>query len=197
MRALHRIRIARAGSGRIRAARRILAVSVLLSWVMLATACTTAAGDATSAKGDPSAEAAAVANAQLNFARCMRDHGQNVPDPDPATRELRFPTPSSHERGSPWDIAVQACQHFLPGGAFAGPPDAQELEQLRAFAVCMRAHDIDMSDPETTGPDIGSIVIRGRLANASRTELDNDPVYKVAMAACKDKLPASADGGTK
>jgi hypothetical protein len=197
MRALHRIRIALAAVGCTPAMRRIPAVPVLLCGVMLATACTKPASDSTSAKANASAEAAEVANAQLNFAKCMREHGQNVPDPDPATRELRFPTPSSHERGSPWDIAVQACQHFLPGGALAPPPNAQELEQLRTFAVCMRAHDIDMSDPETTGANIGNIVIRGRLANVSRTELDNDPVYKAAMEACKDKLPASAKGGTK
>ncbi|GAB3844596.1 hypothetical protein GCM10027610_059350 [Dactylosporangium cerinum] len=105
--------------------------------------------------------------------------------------------PSSHERGSPWDVATQACQHFLPGGVFNPPPNAQELEQLRAFAVCMRAHDIDMSDPETSGADIGKIEIHGRLANATRAEADNDPVYKAAMEACRDKLPASANGGTK
>jgi hypothetical protein len=164
---------------------------------MLATACTKPASDSPAAKARASAEAAEVANALLNFAKCMREHGQNVPDPDPATGELRFPPPSSHEPGSAWDIAVQACQHFLPGGTLNPRADPQELEQLRAFAVCMRAHDIDMSDPETTGTNIGSIAIHGRLENVSRTELENDPVYKVAMDACKDKLPASANGGTK
>lgn len=183
MRTLHRVRI--------------VAVPVLLCGFLLATACTTPASGPNSAKAaSASAEAAEVANAQLNFARCMRDHGQNVPDPDPATHELRLPTPSSHERGSAWDVAVQACQHFLPGGALVPPLNPQELEQLRAFAVCMRAHDVDMSDPETTGANLGTIVIRGRLANLSRTELDNDPVYKAAMEACKDKLPRG-EGGTK
>jgi hypothetical protein len=177
--------------------RRILAVPVLLCAVMLATACDRPASDSTEAKASASAEAAGVANAQLNFAKCMREQGQNMPDPDPETRELRFPTTSSHERGSAWDIAVQACQHFLPGGALAPRANTQELEQLRAFAVCMRAHDIDISDPETTGTNIGNMVIHGRLENVSRTELENDPVYKAAMSACKDKLPASADGGTK
>lgn len=164
---------------------------------MLATACSKPANDTPSRKASASAEASQVANAQLNFAKCMREHGQNVPDPDPATGELRFPTSGSHEQGSAWDIAVQACQHFLPGGALAPGADPQELEQLRTFAVCMRAHDIDMSDPAMTGTNIGNMVIRGRLANVSRAELQNDPGYKAAMEACKDKLPASANGGTK
>lgn len=174
---------------------RILVVPVLLCGVMLATACGKPAADSPSAKARASAEAAEAANATLNFAKCMREHGQNVPDPDPATGDLRFPAPSSHEPGSAWDIAVQACQHFLPGGTLNPRTNPRELEQLRAFAACMRAHDIDMSDPETTGTNIGSIVLPSRLANLSRTELDNDPVYKAAMEACKDKLPESANGG--
>jgi hypothetical protein len=164
---------------------------------MLASACGKPANDSPSAKAHASAEAAEVANAQLNFTKCMREHGQSLPDPDPATGELRFPTSVSHEPGSAFDIAIQACQHFLPGGVANPRANPQELEQLRTFAICMRAHDIDMSDPETTGTNIGNIVLRGRLANVSRTELDNDPGYKAAMEACKDKLPANANGGTK
>lgn len=177
--------------------KRKFAAPVLLCGVMLATACGKPANDSPSAKAHASAEAAEVANAQLNFTKCMREHGQNVPDPDPATGELRLPTDVSHELGSALDGAIKACQHFLPGGIANPRTNPQELEQLRTFAVCMRAHDIDMSDPETTGTNIGNIVMHGRLANLSRTELDSDPVYKAAMEACKDKLPASANGGGK
>jgi signal transduction histidine kinase len=61
----------------------------------------------------------------------------------------------------------------------------QELEQLQTFAVCMRAHGIDMSDPDTSG----GIHISGPLANADRAQLDADPGYKAAYEACKNKLP--------
>jgi hypothetical protein len=161
----------------------------------LATACGKPANDSAAAKANASAEAAEVANGQLDFAKCMRERGQNMPDPDPATRELIFPTNSSHERGSAWDLALHACQHFLPGGAVNPGGDAQELEQWRAFAVCMRAHDIGMSDPETTGANVGRMVIHGRLENVPKTELQNDPGYRAAMQACKDTLPGSANGG--
>jgi hypothetical protein len=178
--------------------RRILVLPVvLLCGVVLATACGKPARDSAAAKASASAEAAEVANGQLNFAKCMREHGQNMPDPDPATGELRFPTNSSHERGSPWDIALRACEHFLPGGAVDPGGDTQEIERLRSYAVCMRAHDIDMSDPETTGTNIGNMVIHGRLANVPKTELENDPFFKAAVEACKDELPANANGGTR
>ena len=66
-------------------------------------------------------------------------------------------------------------------------PTAQQLEQLRTYAMCMRAHGIDMSDPTPTG----DMHILGRLAHATQAQLNNDPGYKAAKAACKDKLPAS------
>jgi hypothetical protein len=66
--------------------------------------------------------------------------------------------------------------------------------------VCMRAHDIDISDPDTTGPRPGNMVIRGRLEYLSRAQVEADPGYKVAMNACKDKLPDGSpdkQGGIK
>jgi hypothetical protein len=36
------------------------------------------------------------------------------------------------------------------------------------------------------------MIIGGRLEHDSRTELNNDPGYKSAYQACKDKLPGGA-----
>jgi hypothetical protein len=81
-----------------------------------------------------------------------------------------------------------ACQSQLPASdpnshATAPPATAQELEQLRTYAVCMRAHGIDMADPT---PD-GNMILGGRLAHATQAQVSNDPGYKAAFAACKDK----------
>ncbi|MEV4411822.1 HAMP domain-containing sensor histidine kinase [Catellatospora sp. NPDC049609] len=64
-------------------------------------------------------------------------------------------------------------------------PTAKEMQQLRAFAVCMRSHDIDMSDPS----EDGNLAIGGRLQNVSRAELEADPVYLAAREACRDEQP--------
>jgi signal transduction histidine kinase len=74
----------------------------------------------------------------------------------------------------------------LPTG---GPRvSSQEQEQLSAFAACMRAHDIDMSDPT---PD-GNLAIGGRLQNVTRAQLEADPAFSGALKACSDTLPSPA-----
>lgn len=72
----------------------------------------------------------------------------------------------------------------LPAGA--PTPTAADLQQLRAFAACMRAHDIDMADPT---PD-GNLAIGGRLQNVTRAELEADPGYVAAQGACRDNQPS-------
>ena len=62
------------------------------------------------------------------------------------------------------------------------PPSPQELAPLRAFAVCMRAHGIDMSDPQPNG--------NMTTGAATRDQEQNAPAFKAAEVACRDKLPA-------
>jgi hypothetical protein len=80
---------------------------------------------------------------------------------------------------------MRACQPLLPGGGAPAAGDPQQLEGLRLYAVCMREHGVEMTDPD---PDTGNSQFTGRLANASRDQILNDPTYKTADAACKDKL---------
>jgi hypothetical protein len=161
--------------------------------VLAAAACDTAADDgiaSADSSASPSTSPRTVSEEQalVDFAGCMRARGQNVPDPDPNGG----PFPPRGPHGVGWDAAEQACQHLLPGGSGqSGGPDPQELEQLRAFAVCMRAHDIEMSDPELPGEGThpGNMTIGGRLEKATKTQLNSDPAFQAAMAACRDKLP--------
>jgi hypothetical protein len=121
------------------------------------------------------------------FARCLREHGVNVPDPNP---DLAW---EQAQQSPAWDTARPACQHLVPPAPDGqqGLPSAEDLERLRAFAVCMRERDIDISDPDPTG----NMETRGRLANVTKAQLENDPGYKAAYEACKDKLPASEKDG--
>jgi hypothetical protein len=173
--------------------RRLLAVPILLL-VLAAAACHNAADDgiaSANSTASPSTSPSAVSDEQalVDFAACMRARGQNLPDPDPNGG----PFPPRGPHGAGWDAAEQACRQLLPDGGQSGGPDPQELEQLRAFAVCMRAHDIEMSDPELPGEGThpGNMTVRGRLEKAGKTQLNNDPGFQTAMAACRDKLPNS------
>jgi hypothetical protein len=121
--------------------------------------------------------------AAVAFARCMRQHGVNMPDPNP---DIDW---SQEGRAPRWDAAWQACRQLLSPDPTPqnSRPSPQELGQLRAFAVCMRAHGIDLSDPD---PTTGNMNMGGRLGGVPKDQLNDDPGYKAAQAACRDKLTA-------
>jgi hypothetical protein len=176
--------------------RRILAIFILLGAAALAAACSGASGPAIpTTSGSASASASAGSGDLTAFVHCVRQHGVNVPDPNP---DLPWP-PSQVEQSDGWVAASEACGHLLPpslAGIANQPnqlPSAQQLEQLRTFAVCMRAHGIDMGDPTPTG----DTPIHGRLENVTRAQLTNDPGYKAAYQACKNKLPGGWFSGVK
>jgi len=168
--------------------RRIPAILILLGAASLtAAACTTSSDTGIpAARGSASASASAGSGDLTAFVHCVRQHGVSIPDPNP---DLPWP-PSQVERSPGWRAASEACAHLLPP-SMAGIvsqnqlPSAQQLEQLRTYAVCMRARGIDMSDPQPNG----DLVIHGRLAHVTRAQLENDPGFKAAQAACRDKLP--------
>jgi hypothetical protein len=122
----------------------------------------------------------------LAFARCLREHGVPMPDPDPTIQWGNL------NQLPQWDTAYPACRNLQPpsnGGN--NPPSAQELEQLRVYAACMREHAVEMADPDQNG----NLVTGGRFANMDRTQVDNDPAYKAAVTACQDKLPDNLKQG--
>jgi hypothetical protein len=176
----------------------MLAAPILLFAVVAAVACSKppsngngiASANGTAASASPSA--VSDTEALMSFAKCMREHGVNMPDPDP---DVEFP-PRDLMRSPGSRAAKQACEHLMPGEGGVTAPDAQQLEQLRSYAVCMRAHGVEMSDPLPNG----NMTISGRLEGFTRPQLDNDPGYKAATEACKDKLPAEGEkklGGGK
>ncbi len=116
----------------------------------------------------------------------MREHGQDIQDPA-ADGSWGF-NPRPREAPPGWDEAIRACQHLIEMPTDDGIPP-EELEKLRAFAVCMREHDIPITDPQIGGDRPGNMRIEGRFTGITRDQLEADPIYQAAFAACKDKLP--------
>jgi len=160
--------------------RRILLLPVLLSALAVGAGCT----GGTAEKAQP-AQSAGDANPLLHFAQCMRDHGVNMPDPDPDTNSYSITAPAGTTNAA-FQAAQQACRQYLPDGGVPQAPTSAELAALRQYAQCMRAHGIETSDPD---PNTGKSQVQGRLANATREQLNNDPAYQAALQACKGKLP--------
>lgn len=181
--------------------RRIIVTPILLAGLAGATACGgdpsgpgVASANSGTASPSPPSSAQNPAVSFQHFAACMRQHGQNVPDPD-AQGNMTLAPPAGGDAAA-WNTAMQGCQHYLPSSIANGTIDQENLAALRAFAVCMRQHGIEASDPDPTN---GRVKLGGRLANASRAQIENDPQYQAANDACKDKLVVNgkSDGKNK
>ncbi|WP_206785213.1 hypothetical protein [Amycolatopsis sp. MtRt-6] len=89
------------------------------------------------------------------FAKCMREHGVDMPDPKPAGDGKGMIAVGPGEGGdtdrSKAEAAHNACKTLLPNGGEMKPPSAEELDKMRRQAKCMREHGVDMPDPDPTG----------------------------------------------
>jgi hypothetical protein len=162
------------------------------------------AGAATPA---PSAGDVDPEEAMLDFARCMREHGIDMPDPQFAEAgsgggvAFRIGRPGGEddgEQGTLIDLdseafqeAQQACNEHLQGVARDIDPEqrAELQEQLLNFARCMRDHGIDMPDPQfAEGPGGGSTV---RIGGGPGEDPGFDPgsaEFQEAQEACQEEL---------
>jgi hypothetical protein len=125
-------------------------------------------------------------DAMLAYTKCMREHGVEIPDPEPGERGLRMVTP----KGAPPEEmrdAENACRKHLEA---IEPPElsGEQQEELKeaalAHARCMREHGIDMPDP-TFGED--GLTVQ-RIGPESGID-PNSSKFREAEEACRDELP--------
>ena len=144
-------------------------------------------GSTTTAAGSGSGNAqsdAAEQDAMVKFAQCMRAHGVDMPDPKPGAnggRAAAMPGVSANDPAAmqKMQAASTACDKLLPNG---GKPTAQDLQRELKFAQCMRAHGVDIPDPNPNGTG-GQ---EGVTINGS------DPKTKAALTAC---TPTGSNSG--
>ena len=145
-------------------------------------------------------------DAMLKFARCMRQHGVNFPDPTGSG-----PVSIHITNQQAFDAAQNACHSYLTAGEKKLTPaqQAQFQDQALQFARCMRAHGVNLPDPQTTGNG-GAISIQKRVGpggpggpsgpagpgGGGGNGLDpNSPVFQAAQKACQSLLPGKGPGG--
>ena len=132
----------------------------------------------------------------VDFARCMRGHGVQMPDPFHRAGHsgLSISLPEQTAANRP---AFTACMHFLQpiiamkqAGAVAQA--APELPALTDYARCMRAHDIGMLDPTPEGE-----LNLGRVPGIDRCLRPVLAAVPGGRPACRHFLPAGVhDNGT-
>jgi hypothetical protein len=136
-------------------------------------------------------------DAQLNFARCMREHGIDMPDPKPGENGIRLSVPVGTSPDKV-DAADKACQKYMEK---VKPPEMSEAQQKEfrdaalAHSRCMREHGVDIPDP-TFGPNGTATIKIERGKGGSGVDPDS-PRFQTAQKACEKLMPqlGGADGG--
>jgi hypothetical protein len=139
--------------------------------------------------------------AMLAFARCMREHGIDMPDPDTSGGARGAITFRAGAAGAKLDAdttkfqeAHEACKDLMGdvGPMNLSPEEQQERQdQALAFSRCMREHGVDMPDPQFGGE--GQVMLRIGPGEGLDPE---DPKFQEAQQACGSAFgPPGAKGG--
>lgn len=140
-------------------------------------------GDATA---KPSASASAAADdpdAPLKFSRCMREQGITW-FPDPVGGRLTVSMPKGADPKK-MQAAQEACKKYMPNGGTPPKTSAEQLEQERKLAKCMRENGVpNFPDPKPNGElEIDST----KLGTGP-----GDPTFDKADKACSQYHPEGA-----
>lgn len=87
------------------------------------------------------------------YAKCMREHGVDMADPDPSGGGVGIAVEGGAEKEKV-DKANEACKEHLPNGGEPEKPTAEELDEAREMAKCLREHGIDVREPTADDPGV-------------------------------------------
>jgi hypothetical protein len=144
---------------------------------------------ATAGQGDKAFQGA------LKFAKCMREHGIDFPDPQRVGQGGIKMT----MKGGPGtntakvEAAQKDCQKYMQIGGGRAPSAAERAKVQNAmldYAKCMRAHGVDMPDPKFGGSGGGATFQFGGPGGKGGATGPNpdSPAFKRADQACHGKL---------
>lgn len=176
----------------------LLAVPLVFSVSLTGCGGSDDAGDgiATAGKGagaSPSADASPSLDPderRLEFARCMRENGVEMPDPGPDNEgglRFRFGEGTDPKKV---EAAMGKCRQFLPNGGQRPNLSSEEQEKLREYAKCMRENGVTgFPDPGADG---------GIRLNPDTLKINpDDPKFKAAQEACRELRPQLRQGGNR
>jgi hypothetical protein len=146
--------------------------------------------------GDEPTEAE-MQQAALDYAKCMREHGVDMPDPQFNTDgggggvAIQIGGPGAEIDPEEMQAADDACKSIMEEirGQFE-PPDPEQLERMKQealeFAECMREHGVDMPDPQFSEDGAMTVAVGGgRLGEqgSGADPIDTD-AFEAASEAC-------------
>ncbi|QYC44414.1 hypothetical protein Nocox_34240 [Nonomuraea coxensis DSM 45129] len=117
----------------------------------------------------------------IKYAQCMREHGIDMPDPEPGkgvTMRIGPGTPKEKV-----EQAEQECKQWAPAGRAEGGGDPKRAEALRKVAQCMRDNGVEKyPDPD------------GGMMRITR-DVGEDPDFKSAQEKCQKEMGEAGMGG--
>jgi len=153
--------------------------------------------DATTTSLDPE-------DAALEFARCMREHGIDLPDPQVAEGPggqgggvmIQIDGEFDQEE---MQAAQEACQPIMDDafGSFEelDPEEVERMqEQMIEFAECMREHGVDFPDPVFDENGGMTVQVGGDDASGPPSDADLDKMQD-AQEACQDEVGMDGNFG--
>lgn len=152
-------------------------------------------------------------DAMQAFTECMKDHGIDVQvaisTEGGTSGTISGPTVNSSGPGTAADpqagtgkdfdpkameAADKACRDLLPSG-MQGDPNAtippEQVEQMLAFAKCMRDHGYDYPDPQFSGNGM-SVQIGGPSGEGGPAMDPSSPEFQAAQKDCGSTMPGGA-----
>lgn len=160
-----------------------------LTWTAAATVSLALAACGGSSGGRPAAAEDAAFDGAVKFARCMRDNGVDMPDPQRASGSsssgaVRIGGPGFRPGDPKTRKAEEACrEHLRFGGARdeLSPEDqAKARDAFLAYARCMRKEGIDLPDPKPGQP--------GLMLRAGGPIDPESPRFRAADEVCRPAL---------
>jgi hypothetical protein len=138
----------------------------------------------------------------LKYAKCMREHGIDMPDPQRVgsggIKQTMNGKPGSRAK---MDAANKDCQKYMQTGGGRAPSAAEQAkakDAMLAYAKCMRDNGVDMPDPKFSNSGGGvTFELGGPGSKGGSTGGPNpdSPTFKAADKACHSKLAGLGKGG--
>ena len=125
-------------------------------------------------------------DAAMEFAKCMRENGVDMPDPvidedGGMTMRMEAGVGDDLPDQETQEKAMKACEQFMGDvrSDFSEEDRSKMEDQFLEFAKCMRENGVDMPDPDTSGEGGG----------AFRLEVEDQETFEKAQEACKEFAP--------
>ena len=138
----------------------------------------------------------------LQFAKCMREHGIDTPDPQRVGNGgIKMTMKGGATNRAAMESAQKACQKYMKVGGGKAPSAAEQAkakDAMLAYAKCMRGRGVDMPDPKFSTAGGGATFQLGgpgKKGGASGGPNPDSPAFKAADKVCHSKLADIEKGG--